>query len=367
MPQKNLNVLNTEKYFLIGILLLLLFALIMFASPFIGTLIIAGIIVKGVYPVHKMLHSRLHVPSTVSTLISLVLVAILILTPLTLLFFLVANEATDAYAVITLKINELVSKDVSLIPSLLQKSFIKEWVDKIGVYAPISATDVISVSKDFIGKITTVIIGQTTNILKNLSLFLIHIIIFLLSMFYFLRDGDKLVNYLKSIMPLSRKYKNELVKKLSDLSRGIIYGIFGTAIVQGFLVGLGFTIVGVENVIFWGAIAALFSPLPYIGTAIIWLPVVIALGVGGHWISAVFLLVWGIGMVGMSDNIVKPYLIGSSAALHPLAVLLVLLGGAFAFGIKGLIFGPFILTLALSFLHIYYLEYKVVLEESDED
>ncbi len=362
MPTNN-NHTSIEKYFLIGVLLVLLFALIYAASAFIGTLIIAAIIVQGVYPVHKMLYKRLHFPSSISTLISLLLVAILILTPLTLLFFLVANEATDAYTVVSTKINEFTNKDVTLIPSLIKNSFLKDWLDKASSYAPISTSDVISASKDLLGKITSIILGQTTNILKNLSLFLLHAFIFLLAMFYFLRDGDKLVNYLKSLTPLSEKYKNALVRKLSYLSRGIIYGIFGAAIVQGFLVGLGLAIVGVENAVFWGAIAALLSPIPYLGTSFVWVPVVITLAMSGHWISAIFLFLWGAGIVGAADNIVKPYLIGSAAALHPLAVLLVLLGGAFAFGIKGLIFGPFILTLTLGFLHIYALEYKNVLRK----
>ena len=361
MSINNHHTTSIEKYFLIGMLLLLIFALIYSASAFIGTLIIAAIVVQGVYPVHKMLHKKLHFPSSISTLISLLLVAVLILTPLTLLFFLVANEATDAYSVVSTKINELTNKDITLIPSLLKNSFLQDWFEKVSAYAPISTTDVISASKDLLGKITSVILSQTTNILKNLSLFLLHTFIFLLAMFYFLRDGDKLVNYLKSLMPLSEKYKNALVRKLSYLSRGIIYGIFGAAIVQGFLVGVGLTIVGVENTVFWSAIAALLSPIPYIGTAIVWVPVVITLAVTGHWFLAIFLFAWGVGIVGVADNIVKPYLIGSAAALHPLAVLLVLLGGTFAFGIKGLIFGPFILTLTLGFLHIYALEYKDVL------
>jgi len=363
MTRNNNNIVDIQKYFLLGSLLLLLVALTLFLSPFLGTLIIAAVIVTGVYPVHKMLHKKLRIPPTFSAFISLILVAAVIIAPLTLLFFFVANEATGAYAAISDKINALIEKDIQLIPSLLQKGFIQNWIDRISAYAPISTADVISTAKDFVGKISSIILGQTTNILKNLSMFLLHIIVFLLTMFYFLRDGEKLIHYINSIMPLSEKYRTELFKKLSRLSYGIIYGIFGAAIVQGFLVGMAFYIVGVSNAAFWGAIAAMLSPLPYIGTSIVWVPVVIALAVGGHWFSAVFLLIWGALIVGLADNIVKPYLIGSSTALHPLAVLLVLLGGVFAFGLKGLLFGPFVLTLTLAFLHIYALEYKSVLKK----
>jgi predicted PurR-regulated permease PerM len=169
------------------------------------------------------------------------------------------------------------------------------------------------------------------------------------------------------MLPISEKYRSELLKKLSRLSYGIIYGIFGASLIQGFLLGIGFYILGIDNAAFWGAIAALLSPIPYIGSSIIWLPVVISLLLSGHWISSLFLLIWGSLIVGLADNIVKPYLIGSSTALHPLAVLVTLLGGAFVFGIKGIIFGPFVLTLTLAFLHIYSLEYESVLKRNEKE
>jgi len=359
------HTVDIQKYFLLGGLLLLLVLLFLFAAPFVGTIIIAAVIVTGVYPVHRTLHSKLRFPKAISSLISLILVAAVILAPLYLVFFLAANEASGAYSLVSEKINALSQKDISLIPSLLQKGFLENITSRISEFAPISTNDIISGIKDLVGKISSVLLGQTTNILKNLSLFLVHMVVFLLSMFYLLKDGDRLLRYVKGILPLSEDYTKALFKKLSGLSYGIIYGVFGAAIVQGLLVGLGLAIVGIDNSAFWGAVAALFSPLPYIGTAIIWVPVVIALAVGGKWVAAIFLLIWGAALVSTADNLVKPYIIGSSNALHPLAVLLVLLGGAFGFGIKGLIFGPFVLTLTLSFLHIYQLEYRGVLAKPD--
>jgi len=366
MQYKNNHILDIQKYFLFGTLLLLIVTLMIFMSSFLGTLLIAAVIVKGVFPMHKIMQKKLKFPPTISALTSLILVALIILVPLVFMFFLVANEARGAYEVISAKINTLTAKDSKLIPELLQEGFIQEWMDKIAQYAPISPSDIIATTKDIVGKISSVILGHTTNILKNLSLFVVHTIIFLLAMFYFLRDGPRLVDYLNSMLPISEKYRAELMKKLSRLSYGIIYGIFGASIVQGFLVGIGFYIVGIDNAAFWGAIAALLSPLPYIGTSIIWVPVVIALLVSGHWVSFLILMIWCTLIVGLADNIVKPYLIGSSTALHPLAVLLTLLGGAFAFGIKGILFGPFVLTLTLAFLHIYSLEYKSVLKKEEE-
>ncbi len=359
--QKNHNIVDIQKYFLVGILLVLIISLFTFISSFLSTLLIAGVIVTAIYPLHKLLNQKVRIPQSVSALISLTLTAVIIIGPLILFFFMVANQAVDAYAVVSAKVNAMVGQDFHLLPTVIKNSRYAVWIEKWSKVVPISTSDVIQTVQDFVGSLSTILLKQTTNILKNLSLFVLHTIVFLLAMFYFLRDGKKFIEYIKSLLPLSHDYREELFNKLNRLSYSIIYGFFGTAIIQGFLVGLGFALVGISNAAFWGMTAGLFSFIPYIGTAAIAVPAIIVLLIGGHSLAALFLLCWSAVIVGTADNFVKPYLIGASAMIHPLAVLLVILGGAFAFGFTGLLFAPFILTLTLSFLHIYQLEYKDIL------
>ncbi|MBI5422305.1 AI-2E family transporter, partial [Candidatus Peregrinibacteria bacterium] len=255
---------------------------------------------------------------------------------------------------------------IHLIPSMLKNGLVDQWIAKVSGYVPISTADVMSTAKNFVGAFSSFILGNVTGILKNFSIFLLHIIVFLMAMFYFLKDGERFVAYINSLLPLSEKYRQELFVKLSRLSYGIIYGIFGAAIAQGLMAGLGFYIVGINNAAFWASIAALFSVIPFVGTAVVWVPVVIFLLVTQHWIAAIFLILWSVFITSSADNFVKPYLIGSSSSVHPLAVLLVILGGTFSFGLKGLIFGPFVLTLTLAFLHIYGLEFKRELDGGAE-
>lgn len=356
-PAKKELTFDLQKLFVLSILTILVITLFYFTSAFISTLFVASIIVTAVYPLHRKIQSKIKIP-TLSALVSLILIAVVILIPLTFLFFMIVQEATAAYGAIADLVQRLTLDDLNFMPVLVENEWINNLFDWSSQYIPIDSSDIINAGQDFIGKISSTLIGQTTNILKNLTAFIIHIIVFLLSMFYLLKDGERFFKWVRSLLPLSEHYRLELTTKLYNLSYGMIYGIFGAALVQGFLVGAGFYIVGIRNVAFWGSIAALFSPLPYVGTAIIWFPVVISLLIAQKWLLALFLFLWGVLVVSTADNLVKPYLIGSSTALHPLAVLVVLLGGAFAFGIKGLLFGPIILTLTLAFLHIYSLEYK---------
>ena len=83
--------------------------------------------------------------------------------------------------------------------------------------------------------VSSFLISKTTNILRHFLIFLVHLMVFMIALFYFLRDGDRLALYIRSLIPLSKKYRQELFTKLSNLSYGIIYGIFGAAIAQGLL------------------------------------------------------------------------------------------------------------------------------------
>jgi predicted PurR-regulated permease PerM len=357
-----------QRYFLIVVLVLLLALLITFISPFGVDLLVAGIIVTAVYPVHKWIFKKISFSRSLSALISMILIIIVILMPFTLFGFFVAEQAADAYVAVSERINDIVAtSEAGRTSKILEMIPFSSQVQSVFQYLPISTADLLETTKDAVGVVSTFLLSKTTNLLKHLSLFLVHLLVFLISLFYFLREGDRLVLYIRSLLPLSKVYRQELFSKLSNLSYGIIYGIFGAAILQGLLVGFGFSMAGISNAAFWGAIAALFSPVPYIGTTVVWLPAVILLAVNGQYITSVLLLAWCAFIVGTADNVIKPYIIGSSAQLHPLATLLVLLGGTFVFGLKGLLFGPLVLTLALAFVHIYSLEYKAVLEKEERN
>ncbi len=349
---------DIQKYFLIGVLLISLFLLFSFIKEFFGTLLVAATTVTAIYPVHKFLSKKIKIKPTFSALLSLFLLVVIILIPLTMFLASVVNQASDAYYSVSVKINNLIDADFDQF-ALLES--VNHWLFNTFGVTEISMDDIFATISDFIGSVSSFLIKNAGNVLKQFSFFLLHIIIFLLALFYFIRDGDKIIKYTRSLIPLSDNYKNELFSKMYQLMHSIVFGLFGAAVVQGFLVGLGLSLVGVHNAAFWGAVAAIMSPIPYIGTAVIWVPVVLSLFIEGRIGAGLFLLPWCMVIVGFSDNVIKPYIIGSAATLHPFAVMLVILGGTFAFGFKGLIFGPFILAITLAFLHIYQLEYSDVL------
>lgn len=295
---------------------------------------------------------------TFSAVITLLLSIILVGIPLTFFIISIVGQASDAYTTLSDNLDEFMGAGY-LNWTLLDR--VNTWFTEHFNGQQFSSNDILSTASNFVGTISSFLIVNVGNILKHISVFALHAIVFLLATFYFIRDGEKIVGYLRSLLPLSSEYCDELFGKMYDLMHSIIFGIFGAAVVQGFLAGAAFYFAGISNAAFWGTIAAIMSPIPYIGTATVWVPIAIYLFSTGHFVAGLFVSIWCLVIVGLSDNVAKPYIIGSTTSLHPFAVMVVILGGAFAFGFAGLVFGPFILTITLAFLHIYQLEYKDVL------
>jgi len=366
-PIKKSDIVNNmQKHFILVVLTLLIVTVFMFVEPLLGTLFMAIVIVTGAHPLTKILKSKLKLPSSLAAFLVMLLIVVLVVIPFTFFMFAMVGQAADAYASISSVINEMINSDKEFLSFLERYPTIHGWVEHLVAYNPVSTQDLVSAVGDFVGSISSFLLENTTNLLKNLTVIVLNIVVFLMALFYFIRDGEKLVDYANGLLPLSKKYRKELSLKLYNLMHAIIFGIFGAALAQGLLVGVGLALVGVENAVFWGAIAALLSPVPYVGAALVWVPFAIGFFISSQLAAGIFFVIWCLLLVSNIDNFIKPYLIGSKSHLHPFAILVVMLGGALAFGVRGLLFGPFILTITLAFLHIYKLEYKKVLSSPFE-
>jgi len=222
--------------------------------------------------------------------------------------------------------------------------------------------DLVQIVRDISEGLTNFLVAQSTNIAKSVGDAMLKVFILLLTIFFFFKDGKHLVSFLKTISPLPDHYETDIENKLRDTTYAIVVGNFGTSFVQGILACVGFLIAGVHNAVFWATLLAFTALIPYVGSAFVWVPVSAALFLQGDMFWAGFVAVWGLMIVSTVDNIIRPLLIGNGSNMHPLATFLVVLGAIFVFGIKGIIFGPLILSLTVTILHIYRLEYQDMLK-----
>jgi predicted PurR-regulated permease PerM len=179
------------------------------------------------------------------------------------------------------------------------------------------------------------------------SLLAFAIMLFLL--FFFLRDGDGMINRGRRLIPLDEERKERLFSQLGAVTRAIVIGTTITALLQGVLIGIGFTIANLPSPVVFGVLAALLSLLPVGGAAFVWIPAALWLFFDRHWGYGIFMVVWGL-LLGGLDNVLRPILISGRARISALAVFVGVLGGIPAFGAIGIILGPVVLSLVLALI-----------------
>jgi predicted PurR-regulated permease PerM len=177
------------------------------------------------------------------------------------------------------------------------------------------------------------------------TVFAFVVMIFML--FFFLRDGAKLVALLRDLIPMNAARREDLAGHVAAVTRAVVFGTGITALVQGTLVGLAFAITGLSSPLVFGVLAALLALLPVGGTALVWIPALLYLGAQQSYGMAVVMLIFGI-LSSSVDNVLRPLLISGRADVGTLTVFVGVLGGTSAFGPIGLFLGPVVLALIIA-------------------
>jgi predicted PurR-regulated permease PerM len=180
--------------------------------------------------------------------------------------------------------------------------------------------------------------------------------LFLLILFFLLRDGGRLKAELRPVSPFSEEQENQIFEHLERTILGALQAVVVVPVAQGILAGIGFMIFGVPSPLLWGTAVILAATVPLVGSPLGWVPAVVYLLVQGQVLPGLGLLVYCTVIVSGSDNVVKPLLLRGAARIHPLLGFLSIVGGVLAFGVFGFLIGPVILSLVLSAIRIYRLD-----------
>ena len=172
----------------------------------------------------------------------------------------------------------------------------------------------------------------------------------LLLLFFFLRDGEAMVQKLLILIPLDEERKAGLANHLAAVTRAVVLGSLLIAIVQGALVGVAFALIGLPSPLVFMVLAAVASLVPVVGASLVWAPAAVVIALQGRWAAGLFLGIWGLAIVTLADHLLRPRLIAGRAQISTLPVLLGLVGGVSAFGLIGLVLGPLVIALVLALL-----------------
>jgi predicted PurR-regulated permease PerM len=194
------------------------------------------------------------------------------------------------------------------------------------------------------------------NVLGRVTVAAVDLGLFLLMLFFLLRDGGRLKAELRPVSPFSEEQERQIFDHLERTIKGALQAVVVVPLVQGILAGIGFMLFGVPSPFVWGTAVILAATVPLVGSPLGWLPACAYLLLQGRAGPALGLLAYSTVIVSGSDNVIKPLVLRGSARIHPLLGFLSIVGGVLAFGVFGFLIGPVVLSLVLSAIRIYRLD-----------
>jgi len=340
------------------LLLLAIFISAVFLSmirSFLMAIFLAGIFSALARPLYKRFEGGLGGRRALASLSTLLLIVIVVIVPLGVLMGVVTAQAIKVGQTVSPWIQEQIAQPGEFHKLLSSLPF----YDTLAPYS----NAIWRKAGELIGTVSHFLISNLSIATMSAVNVLFMAFAMLYTMFFFLMDGDKLLNKILYYLPLQDEEEQRMLDKFTSVTRATLKGTAVIGILQGSLAGLAFWVVGIPSAVFWATIMAVLSIIPGIGTALVWGPAAIILAAGGkHWKAA------GLGLfcavvVGSIDNLLRPILVGKDTQMHELMIFFGTLGGIFMFGIMGMFIGPIVAALFVTIWELYGVAFKDMLPQ----
>lgn len=341
---------NTFLFFFAVIVILVFFMV----KPFLNA-IIAGILLAYIFfPLHEALRKTI-THQTVCALITSLLLILIITIPFYFLVSTVSHEAARSFSITRQKLSQVSLSDAECVNpddfSCLLSARVTQTLSDPSIRKYLQTS---------IAKATTLFLESTSKMLVSIPKIVLNLFIMLFVMFYAFRDGKRIVYQFFNLLPLKRHFKNDLFHQTTNVLYATVYGSLIVAILQGLLAMIGFALFGIPSPILLGLVVALIALIPVLGPAVVWVPIAGYIILQGYFAGDTLLLGKGIALgvycalfLSGIDNVLKPKLIGARTQLHPALVLLGIFGGLSFFGFIGILVGPVIMALFVSFIKVF--------------
>lgn len=333
----------------LGISLLFLWMIGRFIMPLLLGAILAGLF----YPLYRWLERHLRGRKRLALAVTLLLVLLLFVLPVTGFLGLVAAQAY-----------QLAQSARPWVETQLGRgSDLTRYIQALPFYDHLSPyrDQILAKIGSFASLVGSFAVGALAAFASGTAAFLLSLFVMLYAMFFFFVDGDSILHRILYLLPLPAEDEDRLVGRFVSVTRATIKGTLIIGVVQGALAGLAFWAAGIQGAAFWAAMMAVLSVIPGLGSAIVWIPVVIYLLVIGRWGTGLALFAWSAGVVGSIDNLLRPRLVGRDTQMPDLLILLSTLGGLIVFGATGFILGPIVAALFLTVWDLYGIAFKDML------
>jgi len=311
--------------------------------PFYGAVFWAVILAIIFAPVQRRLLARLNARRNLAALATLFICLLVAVLPVILIAGVLVQEGTTLYKQIEsgeIDIDSFVSHAKELLPATWQAQMQRFGLGDMDQIRERLASSALQGSQFLATKAFS--FGQGT------FQFMLSFFLMLYLLFFLLRDGRELVARIRKAVPLSDNQKRRLFSKFTRVVRATVKGNIVVAATQGALGGIIFAILGIPSAVLCGVLMAFLSLLPAVGAGVIWTPVAIYFLMKGLIVQGVILILYGVLVIGLVDNILRPILVGKDTKMPDYVVLISTLGGLSLFGLNGFVIGPLIAALFIS-------------------
>ncbi|MFW6025263.1 MAG: AI-2E family transporter [Candidatus Woesearchaeota archaeon] len=344
------------KFFWIVLFIILLWVSIKILSPFIISILSAILIAFFFSPLDEFLKKKL--PGNVSRFLTLFIFLIILLGPLTAISFKIASEGmalNNRLGEFQELFDQCASEEIeqSLFCDVISTASTMRLQESNGFNFQITSR-IINLFEDGIYSFTSYLY----KIAFNIPIFLFYLSISLFISYFLLKDGKKFYRTFVDSIPLKKSHYVEIISSFKNILKGILYGNFLTALLQGIVASVVFLLFGVDSALFWGFFVAIIAFIPMIGAFFGWLPIILSYLVGGLINSSTTMIIYSIVFLVIAifvtlsiDDILRPLLIGEKGSLHPLLVFLGVFGGITFIGPIGLFYGPFVLQITVNMIN----------------
>ncbi len=337
-----------ESRALLALLIAVSLGFVWILLPFYGTILWGTILALLFTPLYRWWLPRLRRRRTLAALFTLLIVVVMVILPVALVAAALAQEATAVY--------QRIQSGAWNPAAYLQGIFdaLPNWLT--GLMNRFGLTDFAALQRKLVSVLTQgsqLIATQALSIGFDTFDFVARLFIMLYLAFFLIRDGDGVLRAVRRAIPLAPEHQRELAEKFVTVTRATVKGNLLVALIQGLLGGLAFWFLGVQSALLWAVLMAVLSMLPAVGAALVWAPVALYFFANGAVWQGVALVLWGVLVIGLVDNVLRPVLVGKETRMPDYLVMISTLGGLAVFGINGFVLGPVIAALFIAVWHIY--------------
>lgn len=344
------------------IALLILWAAFRILWPFITPILVAAILVTLTFPLFVRVRTRVRGSSPAAAIVMLLAITVLLVIPVFILAILLVHEASGL-------VQNLQSGEAQQMFARIDLSQRLAWIhrwfpgfDPASVSPQRLVLPVVRGIPGWVARNGAAVVGGAAGMV-------IGFLLMLLAAYFFFVEGETIMKELAILSPLPGRYDREFASQFKDVIDATFRGHMVTGVAQGVATMIGLLIAHVPAALFWGSVATVISLLPFIGAAAVWVPAAIylyiaaAMGHAAYW-QAIFLTLWGIFVVSVIDNVVRPWAMKGKTQLPAIPLLFAVLGGLQVFGFVGLVIGPLVFSLLMTVIDIYKRSFRLQRSES---